>query len=213
MCVCEHVCECVCIFVLSNRGARSYDLVCICLYTFIWFNLRTFMYMHECNVRIYAYISFNAQKLLLSKQRARNNCVDLCVFGVCVWLCVCVRVCVCMRVYMYICIRVRVCVCVCVCARVCLCMCVYVHVRACMCVCVCLCVCVCVYMRLWAFLRVCWEWLVWVCVYVCVCVCVRVCVCVCLCVNTIPLLSGNSRSWRILVRGTSFTSVFRIAAL
>jgi len=83
-----------------------------------------------------------------------NNRSVLCVYYVCVrvCLCICVIVCVCVRVCLCICVIV------CVCVRVCSCMCVIV------CVCVRVCSCICV--------------IVCVCVRVCSCMCVIVCKCV-----------------------------------
>ena len=61
---------------------------------------------------------------------------------VCVW-CVCVRVCVYVCAHMCVCVCARVCVCgVCVCVWVHTCVCVGAHVCVCVCTCVCVCVCV-----------------------------------------------------------------------
>ena len=79
-------------------------------------------------------------------------------------MCVCVYVCmwyVCMCVCVYVCMCVCVYVCMCVCVYVCMCVCVYV----CMCVFVYVCMCVCVYVRIrcsYTYVRT------YVCKYVCV---------------------------------------------
>ena len=104
----------------------------------------------------------------------------VCMYVLCVYVCMCVCVYVCMYVCMYVCI--------CVCVYVCMCICMYVRVcmYVCMCVCVCMyvCICVCVYIYMY--------------VYVCVCVCMYVRVCIDTLMDTQKKLSCHPSS---LIKG------------
>ena len=93
---------------------------------------------------------------------------SVCIFCVCVY--VCVYVCVCVYMCVYVCICVYMCVYVCICVYTCVYVCACCSLSCVLCgymcvfVCVCVHVCICVYMR----------------VYVCKCVhmCAYVCICV-----------------------------------
>lgn len=98
----------------------------------------------------------------------------VCVYGLCVCMCVWVCMCVSMCVCVYVRIGVYGCMCVCVYG------CVYVcGVCMCVCGCVCMCVYVCMYVSICVYACVC---ICAYCVYVCMCVHVRVCVSRCVCV-------------------------------
>ena len=115
-------------------------------------------------------VGFGEEKKQVRRPIDREQGVFVCVFCVCVHVCVCIHVNVC--VCMHVCVHTCECVCVraCVCLHTCECVCV----RACVCLHTCECVCV----------RAC------VCMHTCECVCVRACVCMhtcecmCVCIGT-----------------------------
>ena len=115
----------------------------------------------------------------------------MCVYVLCVYVCMYMCRCVCMFVYLCVCVSICVHVCVCLkCLLVVGCvymyvLCVCAFVRACECVCVCVCVCKFVHM-----------FIVCVCVHVCRCVWTCIGVCSCMIYHRVPFFEGYKfREW------------------